>query len=265
MNRQLQILYQRMRHNKRRADVSRIRHSHVSKGKGMGITRGIGLLVVMGIIAVFLMGCAESTVRDSQTFIPHYRDPGIIAAVPFLPYYLDRPDQRLVRPPGFEGFITVGEIAPEGAQTITSLFTKKLIGSGYNFVSREMVVKTLPSAESLEEKPEDLAQRLALQLRSDSVLIGWVFRYRERIGNAWGARQPASVAFVALLFNGRDGELMWRGRFDETQKPLSEDILALSSFMRRGGRWVTARELAADGVNRVLLTFPGEKKAGVER
>lgn len=231
----------------------------------MGITRRIGLLARLGVVGVSLMGCGESAVRDSQSFIPRYRDPGMIALVPFFPFRTDRPDQRLVRPPGFEGFVTVGEIAPEGAQTITSLFIKKLIGTGYSLVPKEMVVKTLPSGETLEEKPEILAQRLALQLRSDSVLMGWVFRYRERIGNAWGARQPASVAFVALLFNGRDGELLWRGRFDETQQPLSEDILALSSFVRRGGRWVTARELAADGVNRVLLTFPGEKKVGVDR
>jgi phosphatidylglycerophosphatase A len=118
---------------------------------------------------------------------------------------------------------------------------------------------------NLEEKPEVLAQRLAHELRSDSVLMGWVFRYGERVGNAWGARQPASVAFVALLFDGGDGKLLWRGRFDETQKPLSEDMMGLSSFVQRGGRWVTARELAADGVNRVLLSFPGEKEVGVDR
>ncbi len=231
----------------------------------MGINRRIGLLVVMVTVGVFLMGCAGPSVRDSQSLIPHYRDPGTIAPVPLFVYLPDRADQRLVRPPGFEGFIAVGEIAPEGPRTITSLFTKELIGNGHNVVSQEMVMKTLRSMGDLEEKPEVLAQRLAHELRSDSVLMGWVFRYRERVGNAWGARQPASVAFVALLFDGGDGQLLWRGRFDETQKPLSEDMMGLSSFVQRGGRWVTARELAADGVSRVLLSFPGEKEVGVDR
>ena len=96
-------------------------------------------------------------------------------------------------------------------------------------------------------------------------LWGWVFRYRERIGNAWGAQRPASVSFVALLYNGRDGNLLWRGKFDETQKPLSEDALDFVSFLRRGGRWLTARQLASDGINLILFTFPGEEKIRVNR
>lgn len=223
----------------------------------MGISRRICSLAMVGMVVILLMGCGGPTVRESESIVPSHRSPGVIAVVPFFVSYADTAGQRLVRCPGYEGYIAVGEIVPEGPQIITGLFRRRLVSDRYKLVSQEMIARTLPALENLEGRPEVLAQRLASQLRIDSVLIGWVFRFRERIGNAWGAQQPASVAFVALLFNGKDGKLLWRGKFDETQKPLSENVLEFFSFVRRGGRWVTARQLASDGISCILLTFPG--------
>jgi len=231
----------------------------------MGVRGRIVTLVVVGTVGMLLMGCAGSAVRESESFVPGHRSPGIVVVVPFFTSRTDFAGQKLVRYPGFEGYITVGEIAPEGPEIVTGLFRQRLIGNGYSVVSQELVERTLPSARSQEGKPEVLAQRLSLQLKGDAVLMGWVFRYRERIGNAWGAQRPASVSFVALLYNGRDGNLLWRGKFDETQKPLSEDALDFVSFLRRGGRWLTARQLASDGMNLILFTFPGEEKIRVNR
>jgi hypothetical protein len=140
-----------------------------------------------------------------------------------------------------------------------------LITSGRVLVSQETLGKALRMIPEQGQDPEVLTQRLGSEMKVNSVLMGWVFRYSERMGNAWGARKPASVSFGAVLFDGRDGKLLWRGKFDETQKALSENLLNLGSFVRRGGRWLTARQLAADGVNRVLLNFPGEGQVGVNR
>jgi hypothetical protein len=231
----------------------------------MPINKKLCLLVLTGSFGASLMACAETTVRESESFVASYRHPRAIALVPFSAHRPEPPNQRLVRPPGFGGYVAVGQIAPEAPETITSLFRSKLASTGYELISQERVVKTVSSVEGLEDKPEALAQKLGQQLKVDSVLMGWVFRYRERIGNEWGVKEPASVAFVALLMSGEDGTVQWRGRFDETQQPLSRDVLRVSSFVRRGGRWVTARELAADGIAQMLLTFPGEKRLGVER
>jgi len=54
----------------------------------------------------------------------------------------------------------------------------------------------------------------------------------------------------------KDGQLVWRGIFEETQQALSENILKIGAFIKRKARWITARELAAEGLENLISTFP---------
>jgi hypothetical protein len=67
---------------------------------------------------------------------------------------------------------------------------------------------------------------------------------------------PASVAFDLHLIDVDSGEIIWTGNFDQTQRPLSENILELGSFFKRGASWVTAEELAKGGLEDILRRFP---------
>jgi hypothetical protein len=87
---------------------------------------------------------------------------------------------------------------------------------------------------------------------ADAVIVGRVERYRERIGNEWGAKSPASVAFVLNLIDIRRGDTVWSARFDETQKPLSENIFALGQIGERGIRWLSAEQLTSQGVRKAV-------------
>jgi len=87
---------------------------------------------------------------------------------------------------------------------------------------------------------------------ADAVLIGRVQRYRERVGDEWGARSPASVAFVLDLLDVRRGDVIWSASFDETQKSLSENIFAFGDISARGVRWLSADQLAQDGVKKAV-------------
>lgn len=98
----------------------------------------------------------------------------------------------------------------------------------------------------------DRAKRLGELVFADAVIFGRVLRYRERVGEEWGAKSPASVAFVLDLWDVRRGDLIWSGRFDETQRPLSENLLSLGEFTQRGGRWLTAEELALEGIKKAV-------------
>ena len=87
---------------------------------------------------------------------------------------------------------------------------------------------------------------------ADAVLTGRIQRYRERVGDEWGAKSPASVAFVLDLVDVRRGDVIWTARFDETQKSLSENIFALGDIGQRGVRWLSAEQLTQEGVKKSI-------------
>jgi hypothetical protein len=87
---------------------------------------------------------------------------------------------------------------------------------------------------------------------ADAVMIGRMQRYRERVGDEWGAKSPASVAFVLDLIDVRRGDVIWSASFDETQKSLSENIFALGDISQRGVRWLSAEQLAQEGVRKAV-------------
>jgi hypothetical protein len=91
----------------------------------------------------------------------------------------------------------------------------------------------------------------------DAVLTGVITRYDDRQGNALLVDQPASVAYEAFLISARDGEILWRARFDETQRPLLDNLLLAGRFFKGGGVWQTNDTLARIGLERVVRTFPG--------
>jgi hypothetical protein len=95
-------------------------------------------------------------------------------------------------------------------------------------------------------------RRLGELVYADAVLTAQVQRYRERIGNEVGAKSPASVAFVVDLFDVRRGDIVWSGRFDETQKALSENIFAIGEVSQRGVRWLSADQLMLEGVKKAV-------------
>lgn len=115
-----------------------------------------------------------------------------------------------------------------------------------------------------ESEVREVAQTLApasdtLRLRqigqlvyADAVITGRMQRFRERIGDEWGAKTPASVAFVLELVDVRRNDVVWSVRFDETQKALSENIFALGDISRRGVRWLSAEQLTQEGVKNAI-------------
>lgn len=121
---------------------------------------------------------------------------------------------------------------------------------------RWQIVSDREVREAVSLIPTDVeaarAQRLGALVHADAVVLSRVLRYRERVGEEWGAKSPASVSFVIELWDMRRGDVAWSGRFDETQRALSENIFALREFTRRGARWLKAEELALEGVKKAV-------------
>jgi hypothetical protein len=107
--------------------------------------------------------------------------------------------------------------------------------------------------------------QLGRQLNVDFIIVGFLFRFEERIGSPIGVERPASVAFHVHLFRLKDGIEVWQGRFDETQRPLSENLFKIGSFLRRKASWLTAEELASVGVDEMLKRLPGTQELEEKR
>ena len=95
-------------------------------------------------------------------------------------------------------------------------------------------------------------RRLGELVYADAVITAQLHRYRERIGNEVGVQSPASVAFVMDVIDLRRGDIVWSARFDETQKPLTENIFAIGDIRQRGIRWLSADQLMLEGVKKTV-------------
>jgi len=76
-------------------------------------------------------------------------------------------------------------------------------------------------------------------------------------GNALLVDRPAAMAYdAAYRISPRDGAMLWRAGFDETQKPCSTTY---RSWVLSAGRgvWQTGKTLTRIGLQRVIETFPG--------
>jgi len=77
-----------------------------------------------------------------------------------------------------------------------------------------------------------------------SVLI---YRFQERRGGNFAVDRPAGVGLHMHII---EGTVIGRTYvFDEDQKALSQNILGIGKFFRRGAKWITVEQLAEEAIN----------------
>lgn len=144
-------------------------------------------------------------------------------------------------------------------ETLTRLAYEMMLDRfGDRVVSMDHVMATYSGIPRDEERdtPLSVARRVGQSIGVSAVLVGTVWRYRDRSGGPAATWNPASVAFDLYLVDVRSGETLWTGGFDETQKSLSENIWDWGTFFDRGARWLTAHELARYGMRELLKQIP---------
>jgi len=140
-----------------------------------------------------------------------------------------------------------------GAERVVTaeIYSVLASSSKWRFVPDLTVMQTVPKIDAhgpLQSRARDLGKALG----ADAVLFGTVSRYQERVGSEYGATEPAAVAFTLSLVSVSTGKILWTGKFDETQQPLSSNLLNWWQFWRGGPRWFTAEEFAHLGIERLL-------------
>ena len=86
----------------------------------------------------------------------------------------------------------------------------------------------------------------------DLLVVPHLYEWRERDGSAIGAAAPAKVVMDIYVLDVRNEALISRSHFDETQSALSSNLLEADKFFKRGGKWITAHDLAREGMEKAI-------------
>jgi hypothetical protein len=162
-----------------------------------------------------------------------------------------------------KGIHRSNEVVPGSQNILTQILYGKLEALGTFTVlpsGKVEEARAKGNRNRFETDPISASTQLGKELNADFVMVGTLFRFEERIGSSLGVEKPASVAFDLHLFRLRDGARVWDATFDETQKPLSDNLFQIGSFFRSGAKWLTAEELAGVGINEVLKKLPEVKE-----
>jgi hypothetical protein len=184
-----------------------------------------------------------------------------IAVIPFQQIVPEEGRVGAVRCPLCGTTVNAASVPGNPEKVLENLFLDQLKKSKprFSYLSGERVTGVFRriSMDSLKSPLGKVLRDAGKELGADGVVVGYVYNFRERKGVAYTVEQPASVTFEIHLLRVSDGSLVWRGYFDKTQSSLMEDLFQISWFYRGKGRWITAEELAIEGLEQVMRTFPG--------
>ena len=221
------------------------------------IGRSVFRLVTLLFGAIFLCSCAAPSTSVSLSGTG-----GLYKRIAVLPFQQANPEDVMGQlvPRDIAGQT---DLSADSAENIVeSLFLKKM--------QENRKIEVIPvdetnglyrrlATESISTKEADLIRRLGKELNADAILVGYVYRYNERKGTAYAVEKPASVAFEIQLVDTKEGKRSWRAVFDKTQRSLMENLFQFRFFVKEKGQWVTAKDLAEEGVEQIMQSFPGAR------
>lgn len=217
------------------------------------------LFIVMAIL--LLSACKTPGVSTETTDTPYNIQKLLI--LPFKDMSKVYGENVNVRCPICNNFIMTKQVPEYAADFLTdNLFLLLQNNTDYKLVppgQAQGVLSHLLSGDQTTSSERDLLVATGRALKADAVIAGYVFRFKERVGTQYAIESPASVAFDIHLIRVSDNRVLWSGRFNETQRSLSEDLFNLGTFIKRRARWISAKEMAKSGLEDVLLSLPGYK------
>lgn len=212
-------------------------------------------IVLWGII--FLFGCAGASNSVSLS-----GSGGAYKRIAVLPFTQANPGDTIDRlmPRDIAEHKDLSADSPENV--IETIFVAKL-GQNRNVemipVEQAEGIYRQITMETISPQEAELISKLGKALDADAIVVGYVYRYQERVGTPFAAEKPASVAFEIHLIDVEAGMRSWRATFDKTQRSLMENLFNFRFFVKDKGRWITAKELAEEGVDQIMQNFPGTR------
>lgn len=241
------------------------RHERNSGG-GRGLIRSVLTWMILAIGMLVLVACGTPTTatQKGDTSIPEAAGDAAnsmrLALLPLKDMNAVYGENRAVPSPITGKVFMTGPVA-EGATTLLEGLILQHLGDGTErhvlppertAGVYEQVLSGAPAPSSDREAVVWMGRRLGV----DAVIVGHVFRFRERRGSHLAVDSPASIAFDMQLVLADNGRIAWNGSVDETQSALSDDLFQIGKFLQRQGRWVTAEAMANGALSRMFASFP---------
>ena len=210
----------------------------------------------MGLKAIFtgmflVMACSAVYAQDADVYT--------VAEMPFIRGENPENVDETLNCPFANICFENQNVLPGAEKTLTLMLYKILSGRlGEKLTPMDKVDRIYETMKInyATDTPATFAQALGKGLNVKYVVVGNVWRYKNRTGNALATEHPSSVAFSIYLIDVENHELAWSATYDETQRPLTENLLNIIDFFKQGAKWLTVDELAEYGMKKILKTFP---------
>ncbi len=209
-------------------------------------------ILILSLISVVSCSFRRNELRWEKEEIPCLKRVVILGFRPVSPIFKG---SSYVRCPISNNTFRGERVSKDVTTVMTNLFLKHISNNKYfEIVMPQMVEKEfwdLYQVIDNTRKKELLLnylRQIGLAFDADAVLLGYVFRWEERVGSDFSAMKPASVSFDLHLIETEEGKVVWTEEFDKTQKSLSENLLEIKTFIKGKGRWLTAKGLAEIGI-----------------
>ncbi len=202
--------------------------------------------LIFAILCLCLVAGCEKRAEQERLIMPEI----VVAIAPFT-----QPTQTMEL---LSGFIPEDQAAvnAETLAQLDSVFRDKLNAQkdhAYVFVDRAALGGEMSRDKRGRRSALETWAALARKSGADMIIVPHIIELRERVGSKAGVISAAAVNEDFYLIDARDAAaLIHRTHFAEEQKSLSSDITRISTFFRRGGGWVSASELAAEGMDKVV-------------
>ena len=225
------------------------------------------ILLMLGMVLILISGnpingSAETDHTSSENADLSTLQFKRIAVMPFLAGKLESPEEPVEKPlsqPLKQLNIDAANLAEGADQIMTRLVNDVLqIQFADKIVSMKEAAAVYADVirDQTLDTPRKLAKKFGENLQADLVVVGTIWRFREKGTVKEIPDSPASVAFSVYLMEVAGGKRLWRNAFDGTQKTLSEDVLGGLKQIKMGLRWLSVNELARYGVKSVFRKFP---------
>lgn len=123
----------------------------------------------------------------------------------------------------------------------------------YDFIARSKLPPDWSKAHS-SGQPEALGRWIAYgrQEGAQLLLVPQVLDWHEREGSEAGVTSSAHVRVEFHLLNIEREGVQNRSIFEEKQVGLIDNLLTVGSFVKRRGQWVSATDLAVEGMKKAV-------------